>query len=194
MKELSPFIGCTFMEDKSICDDIIDFFNNSEYSKNRKHRGEMLIGLRPDLKDSYDLSLQFDANINEAITKWEDHLGVATQEYKKLYPNCNRWGSWTTYKNYNIQHYKPGGGYHMWHCERTNADYPVCNRYLTFMTYLNDVDDGGGTEFSDQKLTIKAEKGKTIIWPSDWMFTHRGVVSPTEHKYIITGWYNFIDD
>ena len=67
MKELSPFIGCTFMEDKSICDDIIDFFNNSEYSKNRKHRGEMLLGLRPDLKDSYDLGLQFDANIKNYI-------------------------------------------------------------------------------------------------------------------------------
>ena len=193
MKEISPFIGCTFMEDKSVCDDIIEFFNSSEYAKERKHKGETLLGVRPDLKDSYDLSLQFDASINEAVTKWEDHLGVATQESVKLYPNCNKWGFWTTYKHYNIQYYKPGAGYHMWHCERCNADYPICNRYLTFMTYLNDVDDGGGTEFSDQKLTIKAEKGKTIIWPSDWMFTHRGIVSPTEHKYIITGWYNFID-
>tara|TARA_B100000965_G_C19568234_1_gene747824 strand:- start:1293 stop:1880 length:588 start_codon:yes stop_codon:yes gene_type:complete len=193
MKELSPFIGCTYMEDKSICDDIIDFFNDSEYANKYKYTGTVLAGVKKHVKDSTDLTMTFDDPVNEAVTKWEQHLGVATQEYVELYPNCNKPGRWTSYKRYNIQHYKPNGGYHGWHCERSNPDYPTCNRYLTFMTYLNDVDDGGGTEFSDQKFTIKAEKGKTIIWPVDWTFTHRGEVSHTEHKYIITGWYNFID-
>jgi hypothetical protein len=60
------------------------------------------------------------------------------------------------------------------------------------MTYLNDVTDGGGTEFFHQNITTTAVKGKTLIWPSDWTFTHRGQVSPTQDKYIITGWFSFM--
>ena len=60
------------------------------------------------------------------------------------------------------------------------------------MTYLNDIDDGGGTEFKLQEMKVKAEKGKTIIWPSDWTHTHRGIVSPSKEKYIVTGWWSFM--
>jgi hypothetical protein len=59
------------------------------------------------------------------------------------------------------------------------------------MTYLNDVTDSGETEFLHQQLKIKPEKGLTLIWPADWMFTHRGVASLTQEKYIATGWFNY---
>ena len=57
------------------------------------------------------------------------------------------------------------------------------------MTYLNDVTDGGETEFMYQKLKIKPKKGLTLIWPADWTHTHRGIPSMTQVKYIATGWY-----
>jgi hypothetical protein len=59
------------------------------------------------------------------------------------------------------------------------------------MTYLNDVHDGGETEFLHQKVIVPARKGLTLIWPADWTHVHRGIVSPTEEKYIIGGWFNF---
>ena len=59
------------------------------------------------------------------------------------------------------------------------------------MTYLNTVTDEGGTHFVHQNRTINAVKGKTVIWPSDWPWTHKGLISQTQEKYIITGWYNF---
>jgi len=59
------------------------------------------------------------------------------------------------------------------------------------MTYLNTVEDGGETEFFHQQRSISPQKGLTVIWPADWTHTHRGVPSPTETKYIITGWFNF---
>ena len=64
-------------------------------------------------------------------------------------------------------------------------------RLLVFMTYLNDVDDGG-TDFLYQNLTTQAKKGKTIIWPAEWTHTHKGQISEKKEKYIETGWYNFI--
>ena len=60
------------------------------------------------------------------------------------------------------------------------------------MTYLNDVEKGGGTEWIHQKLKVKPEKGKTVIWPAEWTHTHRGIVAPKETKYIATGWYGYI--
>jgi hypothetical protein len=58
------------------------------------------------------------------------------------------------------------------------------------MTYLNDVNDGG-TEFLYQKITSPAKKGLTLIWPADWTHTHRGQISKTKEKSIITGWFNY---
>jgi len=63
-------------------------------------------------------------------------------------------------------------------------------RILVFMTYLNDVPDGG-TLFKYQKIKIPAKKGLTIIWPSDWTHTHKGEISKKHNKYIVTGWYTF---
>jgi hypothetical protein len=57
------------------------------------------------------------------------------------------------------------------------------------MVYLNTVDDQGGTQFYYQNHIEKPEQGKLLIWPSDWTHLHRGVASPTEKKYIFTGWY-----
>ena len=60
------------------------------------------------------------------------------------------------------------------------------------MTYLNDVSDGGETEFYYQKLKVKPETGLTLIWGSDWTFMHRGITSKTQTKYIATGWLDYI--
>ena len=95
-------------------------------------------------------------------------------------------------ENINIQYYKPMGGFKQWHTERWGNQLPAAKRHLVFMTYLNDVQDEGGTEFFCQKLKVQARKGLTLIWPVDWTHTHRGVVSPTEEKYIITGWFSFL--
>jgi hypothetical protein len=61
------------------------------------------------------------------------------------------------------------------------------------MTYLNDVTDQGETEFFHQQIKIKPQKGLTVIWPADWTYTHRGIPSPTQEKFIITGWLSFLD-
>jgi hypothetical protein len=84
----------------------------------------------------------------------------------------------------------PGEGFYEWHCER--GGYPASHRVLVYMTYLNDVENGG-TEFKFQKIKIDAKKGLTLIWPSDFTHTHRGIISNEEEKYIITGWFSFIE-
>ena len=57
---------------------------------------------------------------------------------------------------FNIQRYHPGEGYHTFHCER-GANSKNLSRVLVWMIYLNDVTDGGQTEFyyQNQKETQK---------------------------------------
>lgn len=91
-----------------------------------------------------------------------------------------------------FQKYYPKRSYHKWHCENDGSSRMVIkNRHLATMTYINDVNDGGGTEFLYQNLIVKPEKGLTLIWPAGWTHMHRGIPSDTEYKYILTGWINF---
>ena len=54
----------------------------------------------------------------------------------------------------------------------------------------NDIPDGGGTEFKFYPdFKVNAKKGLSLMWPTDFTHTHRGVVSEYE-KYIVTGWIN----
>jgi len=88
---------------------------------------------------------------------------------------------------FNMQRYLPGEGFFGWHCERAGLKHS--NRLLVWMVYLNDVNDGGETEFFYQHHFETPEQGKLLIWPSDWTHLHRGVASLTESKYILTGWF-----
>ena len=100
---------------------------------------------------------------------------------------------WSIIETSNIQYYPKGGGYKRWHSERGSCTYPSVTRHLVWMTYLNDVNDQGETEFLYQEVKIKPKKGLTLIWPSDWTHTHRGIPSNSEEKWIITGWFNYIN-
>ena len=39
-----------------------------------------------------------------------------------------------------------------------------------------------------------AKTGSTLIWPATWTHTHKGVISKTQTKYIITGWYSYYNN
>lgn len=186
------FIGEYFIEDISICDEIINFFKYSDYSNYHKKPGETTDGINANYKDSIDLSLMSNNPLPDpCLEKYIDQLQQVCEKYIDEYPWCNNYSRWSITEGFNIQYYKPGGGFKQFHSERISGEYPNATRHLTFQTYLNDVDDGGETEFFYQKLKVKAEKGKTLIWPTDWTHTHRGIVSNTEEKFIITGWLNY---
>lgn len=186
---MESFIYESVIPNPSICDDIINFHKNSDL----KQEGFISGGVMKDVKDSTDVVVNW--NHNQLIVNYvELNLQNVLMEYIEKFPMSDYYGSFSIKEPVMIQYYKPGGGFKVWHTERNNAIKPQCNRHLVFMTYLNDVYIGGGTEFYHQKITTQARKGKTVIWPADWTHTHRGVVSNVEEKYIITGWFNFTQE
>ena len=62
-----------------------------------------------------------------------------------------------------------------------------CRRFGVWMVYLNNT-DSGYTDFMHQKLSVKPETGKLVIWPAYFTHTHRANPDLKEDKYIITGW------
>jgi hypothetical protein len=181
---MTQFIHQQFLKDVSICERLIQAHKDSPH----KCQGKTSGGLDTAKKDSTDSPLE-----NPLLLEYAIQLQDIVDEYIELHPQCNANSAWTTVEGINFQHYHPHGGYKVWHCERGSIEPKQAARQLVFMTYLNDVTDGGGTEFLAQKLTIGAEKGKTVIWPADWTHTHRGIVSPTQDKYIVTGWFSFTE-
>lgn len=185
------FIEGYYMNDLSICDKLIDFFEQSD----NKKIGKLGPGIEDRLrKDSTDLGLGLeDVPKHPILHAYMKHLGDCLELYKKKYKFCDEGiGFWRLEDGYNIQRYKPSQGYHAWHCEKSSLK--TSPRHLVWMTYLNNVEKGGETEWHYQNLKVKPEKGLTVIWPTDWTHTHRGHTTINENKYIITGWYRLINE
>ena len=90
-----------------------------------------------------------------------------------------------------MQKTRPSEGYHNWHCEAGSGVYDRTS-VLAWMIYLNDVEEGGETEFLYQGIRMSPVKGRFICWPAGWTHVHRGNPPLKETKYAITGWINYI--
>jgi hypothetical protein len=183
---LNSFVKGWFI-DESICQGVIDYFENN---KQLHLQGTTTGGVDETVKKSTDLGMQVNDDLPIALKSYFDAQYEVLNEYKKLFPQLDKLiGRWTITEGANIQKYLPNEGYFAVHCE--NLTIASSSRMLVFSTFLNNVDDGGETEFPDEQLRVKAEAGLTIFFPPAWTHPHRGIVSPTQTKYIITGWYSF---
>lgn len=184
-----------WMIDTGVCDDLSALMTKKRASGGAlkgqvSMKGGNVPVVNKAIKDSEEIS--FDPrDSSPEFRAYLQQLQATMGSYLQELPMAGAYGTFGLTSRTNLQWYPKGGGYKTWHTERTGRVEPEGSRHLVFMTYLNDVDDGGGTEFMHQKVTVQPRKGLTLIWPSDWTFTHRGVPSPTQEKSIITGWFNF---
>jgi prolyl 4-hydroxylase len=191
---MDNFILQEYLEDVSICDQLVDIHKLSDNKRDGLHGVGEEKNVNSQVKLSTDVTFYpKEIASNNVLKKYFDQLQNIVHIYIKKYPLCNSYAAWGINEGFNIQHYKHNEGYFVWHTERGNAMLPNSSRHLVFMTYLNDVNDEGETEFYHQELKVKPRKGLTLIWPADWTHTHRGITSKTEEKYILTGWFNFLE-
>ena len=79
---------------------------------------------------------------------------------------------------YQIQRTSPGKGY-IWHNDAAS------HRLLTFILYLNDVDEGWTQFYTGDQ--VSPSLGRGVIFPATWTYYHQGY-PPKQTKYIMTGW------
>lgn len=98
--------------------------------------------------------------------------------------------------NINLQKYKAKeGNFNHWHSEHyphpSDPEQGSLHRVLLWLIYLNDVTEGGETEFIYQKAAIKPTVGSIVIAPCGFTHTHRGKTPLSNDKYVLASWVSY---
>lgn len=178
---------------QQLCQSFISTFEKSELKREGKLYGPF--GLSSDGKKSTDITFTPDFLQNkewsELLYQFIPILQNSVEDYKIRFKNgISNIDPIDISPFFNMQRYAPGEGFFNYHCERASLKFS--DRVLVWMVYLNDVTDRGETEFYYQHYFERPRQGTLLIWPADWTYTHRGISSPTQTKYILTGWVNHI--
>ena len=195
---------------KEICEYFIDFFESEDALKYTHHATagpkEM------NLKDAQDLNLRNPSPTNSNPEKYttKKHLDMLSRydsiinskfvEYQKKYhvdfDGNKDWWIWDEdcfhedYINHPLMHrYEVNKqGYHAWHQDWAHTNHRLVTRKLVAMAYLNDVHEGGETEFFHQKVKIKPKQGTLVVWPAYFTHIHKGNIPISNTKYIVNKW------
>ena len=126
---------------------------------------------------------------NEILKIFIDNLFACYKDYLLQWPFLKEMNKKLEVGAFNFGRYQKGQHFQGVHAERMH--FKNLHRVFAWMTYLNDVEDGGETYFTHYDMSIKPKKGLTIIWPAEWTHAHRGNVLHAGSKYMITGWMSF---
>jgi len=173
---------------KELCDEMIQLFETSS----DRYIGTTASGVNANIKDTTDLvitdnpewskisdtlSRELNNNIQEYVTKYNQMFDNYT-----IFHQCE-----LQIPSMQMQKYNKKVGNYVYH---NDFDYNVKHslvRQLTFLWYINDVDEGGETEFWS-KYNIKPKAGKLVLFPAHWTYPHSAKKPISNDKYVITGW------
>jgi hypothetical protein len=172
---------------KELCQNIIDIFEESE-----KHQGSTMNGIHTSVKKTYEVNIRGEkwkeidniiSNIlTDSLIEYAEKINIITNNNHILRELRNN----ITDQGYQIQKYIKGDGFYKWHIDFAIENKTSC-RIVTFLFYLNDVEEGGETFFYNGK--VKPEAGKLILFPATWTYNHKGNMPISNDKYIVTGWF-----
>lgn len=191
VKNIENFIGVYdgWLPDE-VCVKGIDLFKNLDFAKKSYTRLDQSKQFTSDDKKDTAVDLEF-----KEIKTWPSlipslipNLMNAVNDYLANVP-LKKYESYQDliFNTIKIQRTLPTEGFHSWHIE-TSGTLMNKTRIVAYTIYLNDVKDGGETEFLYQSKRVQAKKGRIVIWPAGFPFAHRGNSPLSGEKYIMTSW------
>ena len=159
------FIGSWNIEDNNLSKEMIKFFNNN---KDLQNQGLSGVGVNLEVKNSIDIRIKPDDLKNTKYRIFKDYISKLHEcylDYLIQWPNLNGMIKNIDIGEFNLQKYNKGGHFAGIHSERTSL--VTLHRVFAWMTYLNDVEESGETNFTHYNINIKPEVGKTLIWPAE---------------------------
>jgi len=183
------FIGSWNIENDNLCKKIIVLFDTN---KNLQNKGVASSVVDTTIKKTTDISIKPNDLKNTKFKCLKDYIEELYNcyiDYQNQWPFVKSLTENMHIGGFNIQKYSSGDHFSKIHTERSGIK--NIHRLFAWMTYLNDVDDGGITNFSHYDIRIKPEIGKTLIWPAEWTHAHNGEIINSGVKYIVTGWIHF---
>ena len=186
---------------KEYCDKVINRFDTTQEARESGRGGivtrQQLEGISTTKKDSSMYFFESEPNlivVQNNISLVQEFNEITWKCYGKFKEEYGFLDSVMMHKlaySIKIQKYKPGQGYHVWHCDSNGMD--SCRRILVTSLFLNTVEEGGETEFLYQSKRVPAVQGTLILFPAGWTHPHRGNPPLKGNKYIITTWLEFMD-
>lgn len=175
------------------CKKLISYFewsvkNNRVWKRSEKEsiKNDSSCTLNPDPVNDIVFSFQNSSGLMQEFNDifWDECYA----DYMSVYSVLKDHNQHTIY-TYKIQKTEPCQGYHIWHCE--NGEKKFNNRIAAYTLYLNDIDEGGETEFLYCNRRVPAKTGRLCIFPANYPWAHRGNPPIKQTKYIMTGWIEF---
>lgn len=161
------------------CKQIIEKFEQDQ----RKHPGQ-LYGHKVNL----DIKRSTDFQIRKEFEDWKDtdallykvthSLMLSLGKHLQAIRECT-----VSDTGYIIQRTKVGQEF-VWHSDVGSKG--TCNRMFAVIYYLNDVEEGGTTDFHYQDVSIKPAPGRALVFPANFTHIHRGAMVTKGTKYIVT--------
>jgi len=163
--------------EENVCDFLINLFEQVPDKQERVDN---------DRKPNFtQFNLTENCNINGEVEEVHNHLIQKTFHYRNEYygmVDARVFPEQHAFEQYRIKRYSNDGNDEFdTHVDVT--DYSNARRYLAFLWYLNDVDEGGETRFVD--MMIKPKKGNLLVFPPLWMFPHAGLIPISSPKYLL---------
>ena len=169
--------------DKNICNELIDIFEKSLEFHER---------VENDRKPNFtQFNLTANSNLNEINSRVHNQVISKVLKYKKEYYKYidNRcFPEKNSFEQFRIKKYNTDGN-DLFDTHVDVMDHESSRRFLSFLFYLNDVEDGGETEF--EGLVIKPKSGRMIVFPPFWTFPHKGNAPRSNSKYIMSTYLHY---
>jgi len=180
-----------FSED--FCENLIDLFKKKEQNQ-ETYTGAMASGVNLSVKNTKEINLFEHMDLLEKenfFDKINDELSnhfLGNLPYKYYFDSdSNLFNEKCKYETCQLQKYIRGEGhYERWHVEVENLS--SSKRIFSMIVYLNNVFEGGETEFLYSSEKIKPTRGSIVIFPSNFPFVHRGLKPLSNDKFIISTW------
>ena len=196
--DINDFIGVfDDVFEKEYCESLINAFELSvemnktvkrvDHGYNPQQANNTMYYVANDLFANQQRSQTFvDLEILQTFNKtiWECY-----DVYRKKYGALEGVGRHQLNPDVKIQKTLPSEGYHVWHCEHGNIE--TSSRVMLVMLYLNDVEEGGETEFLYQSRRIEPKMGRLVFCPAQFTHTHRGNPPLKGNKYMMNGWLQY---
>ena len=160
---------CVYIEDhmpKNICNDVVNLFESADIERRATPNNTPRLSQLNFTRKSY-LNEELHKVICQYLLSAVDHYRFNIKSFYAFAPRN------LYFEHFRIKRYiSEDADQFDTHVDVTTVS-DEC-RYLSFMWYLNDVIDGGETEFTELDFKIQPKAGALMMFPPIWMFPHKG--------------------
>lgn len=166
-----------------LCEEIIEFFEGNPQLHRRYDQNKS--------PNFTQLNFTQNSNINNDLhNKIIDHIIAAVQVYRKHIPETYFWRPGFAFEQVRIKKYlNDGNDMFDTHIDAVSSD--TMKRFFAFFWYLNDVNEGGETEFLNLDLKVTPKAGRLVMFPPMWMYPHKGHPPISNNKYLLSTYLHY---